>query len=509
MWNAREPAAAEAAAAAEALRAAQPSEQSASTVVLDFEDTREVLEEADAAEGDLESSGAEEAVTLEEQSETGKAGAEPELSAAAGDASTEGTAGDSTGKWKWQVPFASPGASPLDGLRRRFLELFPPKGTTAATAQQHTDQSSPPHGEAAQGSLQAAPEGADARLDPGVFAPGEDRLEHFSLHRSHRRMFVSTAETAATMAAKGALQLPEEAPQPTRSDVGQPQIAVAEGTPSEDTPQADDVQSAPVAAVESVEQQEALPAEERKAEEPQKLLQESAADAPDARDSAPALQDGSQEDVKPEESAAAEGQALLPAAPELMKVDVPSFSLPDREPHPEPEAAKAEPTMGDSTSAPTPQQPQAATPAAESSAEEDEPEQAQAAEPQGAEPADEAEPSPGPVDAQQQPLPAPEELPAAAVEPMVPETALPVVGEAAAVRASKPDLAPSAAPAAPASPEAGSGIASSKAKHSWQSPALSARYGEVEDNEPRYKPRRPNADASTSKASHIHVIGCP
>lgn len=498
MWNAREPAAAEAAAAAEALRAAQPSEQTAVTVVLNSEDTREVLEEADAAEGDLESTGAEEAVTLEEQSETAEAGAEPELSAAAGDASTEGTAGDSTGKWKWQVPFASPGASPLDGLRRRFLELFPPKGTTAATAQQHTDQSSPPDGEAAQGSLQAATDGADARLDPGVFAPGEDRLEHFSLHRSHRRMFVSTAETAAAMAAG-------EAPQPTRSDVGQPQIAVAEGTPSEDTPEADDLQSAPVAAVESVEQQEALPAEERKAEEPQRLLQESAADAPDAGDSAPALQDGSQEDVKPEESAAADGQALLPAAPELMKVDVTSFSLPDREPQPEPEAAKAEPTKGDSTSAPTPQQPQAATPAAESSAEEDEPEQAQAAEPQGAEPADEAEPP----DVQQQPLLAPEELPASAVEPIVPETALPVVGEAAALRPSKPDLAPSAAPAVPASPEAGSGRASSKAKHSWQSPALSARYGEVEDNEPRYKPRRPNADASTSKASHIHVIGCP
>ena len=504
MWNAREPAAAEAAAAAEALRAAQPSEQSVSTVVLDSEDTREVLEEADAAEGDLESTGAEEAVTLEEQSETGEAGAEPELSAAAGDASTEGTADDSTGKWKWQVPFASPGASPLDGLRRRFLELFSPKGTTAATAQEHTDQSSPPDGEAAQGSLQAATDGADARLDPGVFAPGEDRLEHFSLHRSHRRMFVSTAETAAAMAAEGALQLPEEALQPTGSDVGQPQIAVAE-----DTPQADDVQSAPVAAVESVEQQEALPAEECKAEEPQKLLQESAVDAPDAGDSAPALQDGSQEIVKAEESAAAEGQALLPAAPELMKVDLPSFSLPDREPHPEPEAAKAEATKGDSTSAPTPQQPQAATPAAESSAEEDEPEQAQAAEPQGAEPADEAEPSPGPSDVQQQPLPAPEELPAAAVEPIVPETALPVVEEAAALQASKPDLAPSAAPATAVSPEAGSGRASSKAKHSWQSPALSARYGEVEDNEPRYKPRRPNADASTSKASHMHVIGCP
>lgn len=34
----------------------------------------------------------------------------------------------------------------------------------------------------------------------------------------------------------------------------------------------------------------------------------------------------------------------------------------------------------------------------------------------------------------------------------------------------------------------------SKAKHSWHSPSLSARYGELPYDEPRYKPRIPDAD---------------
>ena len=34
----------------------------------------------------------------------------------------------------------------------------------------------------------------------------------------------------------------------------------------------------------------------------------------------------------------------------------------------------------------------------------------------------------------------------------------------------------------------------SKAKHTWHSPSLSARYGELPYDEPRYKPRIPDAD---------------
>ena len=37
----------------------------------------------------------------------------------------------------------------------------------------------------------------------------------------------------------------------------------------------------------------------------------------------------------------------------------------------------------------------------------------------------------------------------------------------------------------------------SKPKHSWHSPALSARYGELPLDEPRYKPRLPDADQGT------------
>lgn len=42
--------------------------------------------------------------------------------------------------------------------------------------------------------------------------------------------------------------------------------------------------------------------------------------------------------------------------------------------------------------------------------------------------------------------------------------------------------------------------AATKAKHSWHSPALSARYGEMENNEPRYKPRSPDGDAGWRKS---------
>ena len=68
----------------------------------------------------------------------------------------------------------------------------------------------------------------------------------------------------------------------------------------------------------------------------------------------------------------------------------------------------------------------------------------------------------------------------------------------APVIAAEPKAEPSALP------EAGRG----KAKHLWHSPALSARYGELPYDEPRYKPRIPDADQGALSAPYRRPIFC-
>ncbi len=502
MWNARDLAAVDtAAAAAEAVHDVELSNVVDAMEVPEAEEASSIhVAETRAADGELVTAGAKEAAEVGEQGETGEA-AGTELTAA-GNAAMEGTARDGVGSkraWPWQAPFFSPGASPLEGLRRRFQELFPPKEPIVATMEQEMDHSSSAEGEAAQGPLQVPAADADARpLETGVFASSEDRLQHFSLHRSHRRMYVSTAETAAAMAEKDKLQEVGETAVAASSE-GQLEPAVAEGTSSTDMPEGDDARSEPWAGAEYAEQPEAPPAAEHREEDLGEPLQESPAD--EAEDAAPGVEEGTVEDAGDrEEGHTAQEEAPVPAAAELMKVDVPSFSLPEQQPQPEPQVAEAETAEAETSTAAAPQQPEEAGLAADSSQDAKEPEQAQASQP-----AAEAEPAPALAELQSQPQPQPtaEEDLAAPVDPVSQEPALPVVGEAAALRTSKPDLAPSAAPVVSTSPDgAGGGRASSKAKHSWQSPALSARYGEVEDNEPRYKPRRPDADASASPAQY-------
>lgn len=54
---------------------------------------------------------------------------------------------------------------------------------------------------------------------------------------------------------------------------------------------------------------------------------------------------------------------------------------------------------------------------------------------------------------------------------------------------------PKGEPSSAAAPE----VVRPKAKHSWHSPALSARYGELPYDEPRYKPRIRDADQGDSE----------
>lgn len=490
---------------------------------------QDAAREAAAADGKLGSTIVEEAA----QSEGGVAAEEdeagPEQITAADAPYVERAPQESTQnglQWPWQALSASHGASPLSGLRKRFLELFPPSGLGAPTPQQQSVQSAPVDTEADQAPSHADIDSAEAPLEPAVFAPGQDKLQHFSLHRSHSKMLLSTAETAAAMAEKEAAA---QALLATDLKEGQAGIVAGEITAAAvEEAHRLDAQLEQQAADGPLEEHAAHAAEKQDVEGSEQEQEEPAPDRLDADVVSLEQEDMLEETTGRQDHTTAQEEVEVPATAELMKVDTPSFSAPKQPPQQEPASAEIEPTAADSQAAPEPSQ--AAEQPSESTVDE-QPEPAHTAQlATGAvqqhasvSAQEEAQPQAAPQETlpEQAPTPSTEGPPTQGppvLGPPAPEAvvqeAVPRPGEPASPQASKPELsaaAAAAAAAAPTAPENPTGSrASSKAKHSWQSPALSARYGEVEDNEPRYKPRNRSADASASALScPWFALNCP
>ncbi|CAL8466123.1 g5659 [Coccomyxa elongata] len=506
-------------AAAESVVPAGVSNLNTGPAVSDVEDEaqhHDAATESAAADGKIGSTIVEEAAQSEDRGAEEEDEAGPEQVTAADASCVEEAPQESIQKrlqWPWQGLSASHGASPLSGLRKRFLELFPPSGLGASVPEQQSVQSAPVDTEADQAPSYADVDSADAPLEPVVFAPGQDKLQHFSLHRSHSKMLLSTAETAAAMAEKEAAA---EALLASNSKEGQAGIVAGEITAAAvEEAHRLDAQPEQQAAFGPMEEHAAHAAEKQDVEGPEQQQEEPAADNLEADVVSPEQEDMLEETTGRQDRTTAQEEVEVPAIAELMKVDTPSFSALEQSPQQEPASVEVEPTAADGQGTPEPSQ--AAEQPSEST-DDEQPEPAHTAQlaPEAMQqhasvPAqEEAEPQEAPQETLlEQALTSSTEGPPTQGPPVLgpptPEAAVqeavPRLGEPAFPRASKPELnaAAAAAAAAPSAPESPTGSrASSKAKHSWQSPALSARYGEVEDNEPRYKPRNPSADASST-----------
>ena len=500
-------------AAAEAVALTDSPSLSTDTAVLDAGDHtqgQETAEQPAAADGEAQSTAVVEAAESEGQGTQEEDEPGPELASTADATEMESAPQEGTRRglqWPWQPLPASHGAFPLSGLRKRFMELFPVVWHSARAPEQQRVQSALPlDSEADQAPPHADAESAGVPLGAAVFSPGQDKLQHFSLHRSHSKMLLSTADTAAAMAEKEAAAVALRATEAEKAQAaavaGELTTAALEEAPKMDAQREQQPEVAPV------EGHVAAAASEREVEAPEQQQEEPAPDSIESDTASEGQEDMLEETTSRADHTAAQEEVKAPATAELMKVETPSLSAPEPAAEQEPADVESEPTAASSVGAPEP------SPAAQQpseSTDDKQPDQLDIAK-QTPEPMQHAS-APALEEAQPQPAPAPQEtLPEQAPSP--PTQSPPTEGsptpealveevpeEPASPRASKPESSAAAAAAAAvaAAPESpAGGRASFKAKHSWQSPALSARYGEVEDNEPRYKPRNPSADASAS-----------
>lgn len=444
---------------------------------------------------------AEETAKFESHSGLEEGGIEPEMSAATAAESGVAEGGeDDAGKrrlpWQRQRLAGPFGASPLEGLRRRFLEVLSSRRLAAPDAQQQSKQA-PADEQASQEAAESAADSQDLRVGTTGFLQGDDALQHFSLHRSHRKMWVSTAETAAAAEERERQVLPAEALLAERLGNDQLQFSALQSTqvPSKTATVPDQPAAVAPAAELPIA---AVPEQDSKTEEEVQLTGTDLTTEQQAEENAGVLQEPSaaEECSRGDESAA--------AADAESAVDVSAQHMQEDSPAPQSATEEAETTEAPVT-------------VAEYSSEAEAPVEADTPPETIAEAEPEDEPAAQPIAEAEKDPAASEGQPLQQLEPEEPAPPAPVVTmEASALEAAaeelaalqqdaKPDatalaaaaaaVAPATAAPAAAGPESRE-RASSKAKHSWQSPALSARYGEVADDEPRYKPRSPTVDAS-------------
>jgi hypothetical protein len=397
-------------------------------------------------------------------------------------------------QWRWPIQLTGDFQqalgrlwSPLAGKRDAALVLKEPQQSLASAAEEET----------AAGAKQTSRGLQDVLKAPAA----DDKVLHFSLHRSHRQLWVSSVEAPA--AARVRL-LPSEALQGGRGLATPVEFTVLK---SKDA--ADDGSQSAVEQVPDAEQQHEVDEQMNPAVQPTDGQQQThEADpvtetSPTEEASMPTRSDvdsGGAEELAEKEDAgapASEEEPLQDASEQLLKAGSPSLELPALAADPDTTPAEpAEPQAGEAQALPVSVEDDKA-PAGEPAAyAEVHPQPSAQVAVEHVEEPDSAEQQGAPEQAASEGAVVPE---AEALK--VAETALPE--EVLALRVAKPEAVPSAAAAAPQSPTSAEGHrAASKSKHSWHSPALSARYGEMEDNEPRYKPRSPDADAGKKCPLH-------